>query len=50
MFRDYREGLVYTDEEEQVPVFMKLLPEGVTAAAGGIFFIVRKRMTDPGST
>ena len=40
MFREHRDGLVFLEEEVTPPIFMRLLPEGVKAAAGMQFFRV----------
>ena len=34
IFQEHRDGLIYVEGDEVAPKFMKLLPEGVTAAAG----------------
>jgi hypothetical protein len=34
IFQEHRNGLIYVEGDEVPPIFMKLLPEGVTAAAG----------------
>jgi hypothetical protein len=34
IFQQHHDGLVYVEGDEVPPILMKLLPEGVTAAAG----------------
>jgi len=34
IFQEYRDGLIHVEGDEVPPIFMELLPEGVTAAAG----------------